>query len=119
MEAGDDPFSEECVFAWNRMIHQHFRLVDVLTAAENIVLGLDGGLTVNRKEINRKVEELAKRYPDLIWIRRRKSTIWQCRKSRAVEILKVLLPWSGYFDPGRADRGSDAAGDRETFCRAP
>ena len=44
------------------MIHQHFRLVDVLTAAENIVLGLDGGLTVNRKEINRKVEELAKRY---------------------------------------------------------
>ena len=26
------------------MIHQHFKLVDVLTAAENIVLGLDGKL---------------------------------------------------------------------------
>ena len=24
------------------MIHQHFKLVDVFTAAENIVLGLDG-----------------------------------------------------------------------------
>ena len=27
------------------MIHQHFKLVDVLTAAENIVLGLEGGMT--------------------------------------------------------------------------
>ncbi len=37
------------------MIHQHFKLVDVLTAAENIVLGLDGKVTVNRREINKKV----------------------------------------------------------------
>ena len=44
------------------MIHQHFKLVDVLTAAENIVLGLKGKATVNRKEINKKVAELAKRY---------------------------------------------------------
>ena len=29
------------------MIHQHFKLVDVLTAAENIVLGLKGKATVN------------------------------------------------------------------------
>ena len=26
------------------MIHQHFKLVDVFTAAENIILGLPGGL---------------------------------------------------------------------------
>lgn len=43
------------------MIHQHFKLVDVLTAAENIVLGLDGKATVNRKEINQKVKDLASR----------------------------------------------------------
>ena len=36
------------------MIHQHFKLVDVLTAAENIVLGLEGKAVVNRKEVNQK-----------------------------------------------------------------
>ncbi|NLI21201.1 MAG: ABC transporter ATP-binding protein [Clostridiales bacterium] len=44
------------------MIHQHFKLVDVLTAAENIVLGLKGGHTVNRREINARVREIAGRY---------------------------------------------------------
>ena len=32
------------------MIHQHFKLVDVLTAAENIVLGLPGGVQLDRKK---------------------------------------------------------------------
>ena len=36
------------------MIHQHFKLVDVLTAAENIVLGLEGKTVLKRREINRK-----------------------------------------------------------------
>ena len=31
------------------MVHQHFKLVDVLSAAENIILGLDGKL--NKKDI--------------------------------------------------------------------
>lgn len=44
------------------MIHQHFKLVDVLTAAENIVLGLPGGAVLNRKELERKVAELAGKY---------------------------------------------------------
>ena len=30
------------------MIHQHFKLVDVLTAAENIVLGMNGRLDINK-----------------------------------------------------------------------
>ena len=44
------------------MIHQHFKLVDVLTAAENIMLGMEGKATVNRREINKKVRELAEKY---------------------------------------------------------
>ena len=44
------------------MIHQHFKLVDVLTAAENIVLGLEGKTVLKRREINRKVAELAQKY---------------------------------------------------------
>jgi len=44
------------------MIHQHFKLVDVLTAGENIVLGLKGSRSVNRREINAKVSEIAEKY---------------------------------------------------------
>ena len=44
------------------MIHQHFKLVDVLTAGENIVLGLQGKRTLNRREINQKVRQIAQKY---------------------------------------------------------
>ena len=40
------------------MVHQHFKLVDVLTAAENIVLGLPGGATINRKLLSQKIRGL-------------------------------------------------------------
>ena len=30
------------------MVHQHFKLIDVLTAAENVVLGMKGRLNLNR-----------------------------------------------------------------------
>lgn len=71
------------------MIHQHFKLVDVLTAAENIVLGLDGGATVNRKEINKKVSELSQKYGfDLDPTK--KIYNMAVSEKQTVEILKVL-----------------------------
>ncbi len=71
------------------MIHQHFKLVDVLTAAENIVLGLDGKATVNRKEINKKVAELAKRY-GFEMDPAKKVYNMSVSEKQTVEILKVL-----------------------------
>lgn len=44
------------------MIHQHFKLVDVFTAAENIVLGLKDGKKLNRKEIGEKVRAISEKY---------------------------------------------------------
>ncbi len=44
------------------MVHQHFKLVDVLTAAENIALGLPGGVMVDRKAIAAKVRQICDRY---------------------------------------------------------
>jgi ABC-type uncharacterized transport system ATPase subunit len=44
------------------MIHQHYKLVDVFTAAENIVLGLDEKGQLDRKAISTKVKEIADRY---------------------------------------------------------
>ena len=44
------------------MIHQHFKLVDVFTAAENIILGLPEQGRINRKEIAAKVRAICEKY---------------------------------------------------------
>ena len=69
------------------MIHQHFKLVDVLTAAENIVLGLPGRL--NLKEARKKIQEICDTYgfdvnPD------QKVYDMSVSQKQTVEIVKVL-----------------------------
>ena len=44
------------------MIHQHFKLVDVLTAAENIILGLNEHALVDLKGVRAAVREICDRY---------------------------------------------------------
>ncbi len=45
------------------MIHQHFKLVDVFTAAENIALGMEGGgMLLNRRQVAEKIREICARY---------------------------------------------------------
>ena len=41
------------------MVHQHFKLVDVLTAEENIILGLPGKGKLDRKRITEDMQKLA------------------------------------------------------------
>ena len=69
------------------MIHQHFKLVDVLTAAENITLGLEGRL--NLKDVSRKIREICDTYgfqvnPD------QKVYDMSVSQKQTVEIVKVL-----------------------------
>lgn len=44
------------------MIHQHFKLVDVFTATENIALGMDRKVTGSNKEIAKAIEEICDKY---------------------------------------------------------
>ena len=44
------------------MVHQHFKLVDVLTAAENIILGLPGKQMLNMKKVTEEIQALLDRY---------------------------------------------------------
>lgn len=44
------------------MIHQHFKLVDVFTATENVALGMDKKTTGGAKEIAKAVTEICGRY---------------------------------------------------------
>ncbi len=71
------------------MIHQHFKLVDLFTAAENIVLGVDDGESYNIKEVNRKVKEIADRYGFNV-DPQKKIYEMSVSEKQTVEILKVL-----------------------------
>ncbi|MBQ5999997.1 MAG: ABC transporter ATP-binding protein [Clostridia bacterium] len=69
------------------MIHQHFKLVDVLTATENVVLGLPGKLDL--KAAARKIREICEAYgfdvdPD------QKVYDMSVSQKQTVEIVKVL-----------------------------
>ncbi len=71
------------------MIHQHFKLVDVFTAAENIVLGLKEQGKLDRKAISARVKEIGDRYgfeidPD------KKIYEMSVSEKQTVEIIKVL-----------------------------
>ncbi|MBQ1934504.1 MAG: ATP-binding cassette domain-containing protein, partial [Clostridia bacterium] len=44
------------------MIHQHFKLVDVFTATENIILGINKGKKYDLKEARRQVVEISEKY---------------------------------------------------------
>lgn len=44
------------------MVHQHFKLVDVFTAAENIILGLPGSVRLDMKSVTRRINELTEKY---------------------------------------------------------
>lgn len=69
------------------MVHQHFKLVDVLTATENIILGMEGRLNI--KEASARIREICDRYgfdvdPD------QKIYDMSVSQKQTVEIVKVL-----------------------------
>src|SRR5207247_6041007 len=75
------------------MVHQHFRLVEPFTVAENVVLGDHRGeghaFRLRRRPIERRVAELSERYGLAVEPRAR---IWQLSlgEQQRVEILKAL-----------------------------
>ena len=44
------------------MVHQHFKLVDVMTALENIALGEKKGFFINKKVVKAKLLEIENKY---------------------------------------------------------
>ncbi len=71
------------------MIHQHFKLVDLFTAAENIVLGVNNGEAYNIREVNHRVQEIANKYGFHI-DPKKKIYEMSVSEKQTVEILKVL-----------------------------
>lgn len=71
------------------MIHQHFKLIDIFTAAENIVLGVEEKGKFNIKAVNQKVAEIADRYGFKI-DPKKKIYDMSVSEKQTVEIIKVL-----------------------------
>jgi len=71
------------------MVHQHFKLVDVFTAADNIVLGTSAKAFLDRKAYVQQIREISKRYgfeldPE------KKIYNMSVSEKQTVEIVKVL-----------------------------
>lgn len=71
------------------MIHQHFKLVDVFTAAENIVLGLKEDGKYNIKQVSKRVAEISSKYGFDI-DPQKKIYEMSVSEKQTVEIIKVL-----------------------------
>lgn len=71
------------------MIHQHFKLVDVFTAAENIVLGTQGSFKIDKKKMFAEIQETVEHYGFEIDLNK-KIYEMSVSEKQTVEIIKVL-----------------------------
>lgn len=71
------------------MVHQHFKLIDVFTASQNIVLGLKGSFFLPLRKVNKKVREICSKYGFKL---NPKEKIYNMSVSekQTVEIIKLL-----------------------------
>ncbi|MBQ6718045.1 MAG: ABC transporter ATP-binding protein [Clostridia bacterium] len=70
------------------MIHQHFKLIDIFSAAQNVALGVEGE-KFNLKEVNNRIKEMANKYGFNINLDK-KIYEMSVSEKQTVEILKVL-----------------------------
>ena len=71
------------------MIHQHFKLVDLFTAAENVVLGTESKEKYNLKAVNTQVAQIAEKYGFRL-DPAKKIYDMSVSEKQTVEIIKVL-----------------------------
>ncbi|MBQ9780124.1 MAG: ABC transporter ATP-binding protein [Clostridia bacterium] len=71
------------------MVHQHFKLVDVFTATENIILGVKDDKRYSRAEAEARVKEITERY-GFHMDPHKKIYEMSVSEKQTVEIIKVL-----------------------------
>jgi simple sugar transport system ATP-binding protein len=71
------------------MIHQHFKLVDMLTAAENIILGMQGKGRLDLKAVGERIRKICKMYGFDV-VPEQKVYDMSVSQKQTVEIVKLL-----------------------------
>ena len=92
------------------MIHQHFKLVDLFTATENIILGLEGKLDI--AEASKKVKEICDKYGFDI-DPNQKIYDMSVSQKQTVEIVKVLYRGADILILDEPTNGLDPVGIHE------
>ena len=81
---------EDAIRAGVGMVHQHFKLVDIMSALENITLGeKHGGFFLKKDALYKKIDEVQKRFGFSIDLNRKLYTMSVSEK-QTVEIIKIL-----------------------------
>src|SRR5574344_1688155 len=71
------------------MVHQHFKLIDVFSAAENIILGLKDKFIINYKQVEKKIDKLSKKYGFDIDLEKKVYNM-SISEKQTIEIVKQL-----------------------------
>ncbi len=72
------------------MIHQHFKLIEIFNARENIILGTEGKNFLNKKSLNAEIEAISGKYGlDISWDK--KVYDMSVGEKQTLEIIKVLF----------------------------
>lgn len=71
------------------MVHQHFKLVDVFTALDNIILGTEGKMRLNRRSLKKQISSIIEKYGFDIDLDK-KIYEMSVSEKQGVEIVKML-----------------------------
>lgn len=71
------------------MVHQHVKLVDIMTIAENIILGMPGSALLNRRALAEEIKAIAGRYGFHLEPEKKVYNL-SISEKQMVEIVKVL-----------------------------
>ena len=80
---------KDAIMAGIGMVHQHFKLVEVMTAAENIVLGQEKGVFISKKRMAQSINALNEKY-GLSIVPDKKIYNMSVSEKQSVEIMKIL-----------------------------
>lgn len=79
----------DAIMAKIGMVHQHFKLVNILTAKENIIIGQKEGLMTKGKALTEKINKICERF-GLVLNPNKKIYNMSVGEKQTVEIVKVL-----------------------------
>ncbi len=78
------------------MVHQHFKLVEVMSAAENISAGSEKGLFRNPKKVDKKITDICEKY-GLDVDPKKKVYNMSVGEKQTIEIVKMLYRGASMF----------------------
>lgn len=80
---------KEAIKAKIGMVHQHYKLVEVMTGTENIMLGQKSGFFINRSSCEKSINEIKKKYDLEVDLNKRVYDM-SIGERQILEIIKVL-----------------------------